>query len=144
MDRVTKVVSVAELLAMREVVEEIAAQTSDAVIGYVVDLVRATRPQDESFARVHGANAEKLGKAIQYGASPRAFIWGAYLAASHAFFNGDDVVTVDHVKSVMAPVLNHRIILQASAMHKMKVTENIVNPILEQVPVVNGNLVDKK
>jgi MoxR-like ATPase len=144
MERVKKVVSTKELLAMRDVVDEIAAQTSDAVIGYVVDLVRATRPKDESFAKVHGANAEKLGKAIQYGASPRAFIWGAYLAASHAFFVGDDVVTVDHIKSVMAPVLNHRVILQASAMHRMSVTDEIVNPILEQVPVVNGNLVDKK
>jgi MoxR-like ATPase len=144
MDRVQKVVSTAELLEMREVVEEIAAQTSDAVIAYVVDLVRATRPKDESFAKVHGEAAEKLGKAIQYGASPRAFIWGTYLAASHAFFNGEDVVTIDHIKSVIGPVLNHRVILQAAAMHRTNVTEHVVKPILEQVPVMDGNLANKK
>ena len=144
MARVKQVVSTTELLAMRDAVEEIAAQSSEAVIAYAVDLVRATRPSDDSFARVHGDKAEKLAKSIQYGASPRAFIWGAYLAASHAFFEDVDVVTVEHVKAVIAPVLNHRVILQASAAHRTNVTTDIVNVILEQVPVVKGNLVDKK
>ncbi len=144
MERVQKVISTAELLEIRSSVEEIAAQMSDAVIEYAVDLVRATRPSDERFAEVHGENADKLRKSIMYGASPRAFIWGSYLAAAHAFYIGNDVVTVEHLKAVIAPVLNHRVILNAAASRRVDVTKDIVEPLLEQVPVVDGNLAKKK
>ena len=142
-DRVQQVISKDELLEMRATVDEIAAQTSEAVIEYLVDLVRATRPSDDQFKAVHGDDAEKLAKAIMYGGSPRAFIWGAYLAASHALYQGDDVVTIDHVKSIAADVLNHRVILNPAAGRRTQVVEDIIQPILNKVKVIDGNLAKK-
>ena len=141
---VERVVSTEELLEMRVAVDEIAANVSQVVLEYIVDLVRATRPCDESFAEVHGPEAEKLGKAIMYGASPRAIIWSAYMAAAHAFYQGDDTVTIDHVKAVAPDVINHRVILNPAAGRRMKVAEDVIQPLFERVRVIDGNLAHKK
>jgi MoxR-like ATPase len=142
-DLVQQVISKDELLEMRASVNDIAAQMSEAVMEYIVDLVRATRPTDESFKAVHGDEAEKLEKAIMYGASPRAIIWGAYLAASHALYTGDEAVTIDHVKRIAADVINHRIILNPSAARRTNVHDDVITPLLAKVHVVGGNLAKK-
>jgi len=140
---VQRVISKEELLEMREVVDEIAAQTSPVMVEYIVDLVRATRPVDEAFKSIHGEDAEKLEKSIMYGASPRAEIWAAYLAAAHAVYNGEDKVTVDHVKAVAADVINHRVILNPAAGRRMNVNNDIIQPLFERVKVIDGNLARK-
>ena len=142
-EKVERVISKDELLEMRALVLDIAANISDPVQEYIVDLVRATRPTDEQFDQVHGADAEDLRKSIMYGASPRAEIWTAYLAAANAFCNGEDVVTVDNVKSVAGDVINHRVILNPAASRRVKVQTHIIDPLFAKVGLIGGNLAKK-
>ena len=71
---VSPVISVKELLAAREQVMDIARMSSDSALEYIVDIVRASRPEDPSFGRVHGAQSKYLADSIKLGASPRAEI----------------------------------------------------------------------
>jgi MoxR-like ATPase len=140
MDLVKKVVSKEQLLEMREYINNIAAQMSMQLKEYIVDLVRATRPCDDQFEAVHGKEeAAKLTRAIQYGASPRAEIWTAYLAAAHAFYNGQEKVTIDNVKAIAADVLNHRLILRPNAC-KVRIEEDVLTPLLKKVRLIDGRL----
>ena len=90
---VQQVITKDELLEMREAVDDIAEQISGAVLEYILDLMRATRPSDPLFKSVHGESAEELERMIKYGASPRAVIWGAYLSAAASLYKGDEAVT---------------------------------------------------
>ena len=139
---VQRVISKEDLLEMREHVNDIAAQMSNPAMEYIVDLVRATRPVDENFNLVHDRDSEHLSKVIQYGASPRAEIWTAYIAAAKAVYDGEEKVTTDHIKAVAGHVLRHRIILQPTATRKMKVDEDILARVFERVKIIDGNLPD--
>lgn len=71
-------------------------QLSDEVLGYIVDLVRATRED----------------RRILVGASPRAGVQLTRAAKAEAMFSGREYVTPDDVKSVAFWVLNHRVTLR--------------------------------
>ncbi len=138
---VKKVISKEDILQMREYVDDIAAQMSQPAKEYIVDLVRATRPDDDRFEAVHGkADAERLKKMIKYGGSPRAIIATAYLAAAHALFEGSDKVSVDDIKAVAGNVLHHRVFLQPAAARKTDVAKDIVQPLFGKVPLLDGRL----
>ncbi|HYK92607.1 MAG TPA: MoxR family ATPase [Thermoplasmata archaeon] len=69
---------------------------SDEVLGYIVELVRATRAD----------------RRILVGASPRAGVQLTRAAKAEAMFSGRDYVTPDDVKTVAFWVLNHRVTLR--------------------------------
>jgi len=154
---VAKVLSVADILAMREEVDKISASASDTVVKYIVDLCRATRPTDESFDLVHASKnlaAASKGKAqaadakaqaldaamlkdiIMLGASPRSIIWTLHCAAAAAFIQGDSNITPDHVKKVFRDVLRHRIILSQVAEHEGYTSDQVIDAVLSRVPVI--------
>jgi MoxR-like ATPase len=66
---------------------------------YVVDLALATRAAPE----------------IALGASTRAEVLLMLAARVHAAFEGDEFVTPDHVKALVAPAFRHRLILRPEA-----------------------------
>ncbi len=140
---VERVISIEQMLEMRKIVLELAGSISDPVCEYIVDVVRATRPSDETFAVVFGDKADELRKQVMYGASPRAVNWIADLAAANAFYLGENVVTIDNVKNVVPDVLNHRVILNPAVVRRTSVIRDIVTPILSKVGVTGGALVQK-
>ena len=79
------------LLSLRKAAAEITVD--DAVLGYAVDVVRATR--------------EFVG--ISQGASPRATIALVATGRAQALCEGRDFATPDDLKRVMLPVLRHRV-----------------------------------
>jgi MoxR-like ATPase len=79
------------LLEAQRAVESVHA--SDAVLAYVVELVRYTR-----------AHAQ-----VDVGASPRATVWLLRAARARAALDGRDFVVPDDVRAVAAPVLAHRL-----------------------------------
>ncbi|HEY9774577.1 MAG TPA: MoxR family ATPase [Planktothrix sp.] len=153
---VSKVVSVQDILAMREEVDKIAGNASDTVVKYIVDLCRATRPTDESFDLVHASKnlAAPKGKAvaadakaqaldaamlkdiIMLGASPRSIIWTLHCSAAAAFIQGDSNITPDHVKKVFRDVLRHRIMLSQVAEHEGYTSDQVIDAVLSRVPVI--------
>jgi MoxR-like ATPase len=90
---------------------------SDAVLAYVVDLVRFTR----SSARV------------QVGASPRAAVWLVRAARARAAMDGRDFVVPDDVRALAAPVLVHRLDLGTDA--SLAAAEDVIAQALTEVPL---------
>jgi len=151
---VSQPVSVADILAMREEVDKIAASASDSVIKYIVDLCRATRPVDENFDQVHSLKATAAIKAavaingqkpldaamlreiIALGASPRSIIWTLHSAAAACFIAGDSNITPDHVKQVFRDVVRHRIMLSQVAEHEGFTSDQVIDAVLNRVPVI--------
>ena len=105
------------LVAMRQVVQQIRA--SDAILDYIVDLVRATRERPS----------------IAFGASPRAATMLTTVSRAYAALQGRDYVLPDDLKLLAVPALRHRIVLAPGAEIEGLTTEAVVRQILEQVPV---------
>ncbi|MGH3097860.1 MAG: AAA family ATPase [Streptosporangiales bacterium] len=89
------------------------------VVGYVVDLCRASRQSPS----------------LQLGASPRGAT--ALLAASRAWawLGGRDYVTPDDVKSLARPTLRHRVQLRPEAELEGVTADTVLDGILATVPV---------
>jgi MoxR-like ATPase len=134
-DLVKEVVSVDELLAICDQVDEVAAAISYAAFQLIVRTVRATRPKDAKFEEVHGKNAEDLRETIAFGGSPRAEIWITYLAAAHALRDGRTTVTPDDIAAVAPHALRHRIILRPAAQMDKNVDTDVIQPTLSRVAV---------
>ena len=75
------------------------AKLDDAIVDYIVRIVRATR----------------AAAAIAHGASPRAAAMLATASRARAALDGRDYVIPDDVKQLAAPALRHRVILSPAA-----------------------------
>ncbi|HZJ65506.1 MAG TPA: MoxR family ATPase [Kofleriaceae bacterium] len=105
------------LIAMRQTVQQIRA--SDAILDYIVDLVRATRERPS----------------IAFGASPRAATMLTTASRAYAALSGRDYVLPDDIKALAVPALRHRVVLAPGAEIEGLTSEAVVRQILEQVPV---------
>jgi MoxR-like ATPase len=114
---VPAVVSRDEVLAMQGALEDVFV--SEAVEGYVVDLVQATRADHR----------------VALGASPRGALALLKLARAWAVLRGRDFVTPDDVKAMAGSALAHRLILQPELWVSKLTTSQIVLDLLTQVPV---------
>jgi len=124
--QVDAVVAKDDILAAREAVQ--AVHLEDDLKDYILHLVFATR-EPQSY-RLDG-----LKGLIAYGASPRASIYLAQTAKAHAFIDGRGYVTPDDVKAVAMDVLRHRVIVTYEAEAEDLSSENVVQRVLEGVPV---------
>jgi MoxR-like ATPase len=74
---------------------------------YKLRLIRNTRPH-----RVQGRATRTVKEYIKVGISPRVHFHLEAVARTFAFFNGDRVITPDHLKAVAPYVLAHRLVLK--------------------------------
>jgi len=100
---------------------------SEKIEKYVVELTNATRHPEK-----YGL---KLGKYIEWGASPRNSINLFIAAKARAVLEGRGFVTPNHVKKVANDVMRHRILLNYEGMAESIKTDAIVKEILSKVPV---------
>lgn len=114
---VTPVLDSKQLAEAQAAVGKVGASAD--VIGYAVDLARATRQSPS----------------VKLGVSPRGTT--ALLAASRAWawLNGIDSITPDHVQAMALPVLRHRIQLRPEAELEGVTPDAILRSILQQVQV---------
>ncbi len=115
-----------QILALQEVVRKV--PVADHVFVYARDLVRATRPDEEEAA-------DFVKQYLGWGAGPRA---GQYLivgAKARAILHGRFHVTTDDVKAIAHPVLRHRLVTTFNADSENVTTDDIVDMLLEAVPV---------
>ncbi len=104
------------LARIRETVTQI--RLSDALIDYIVDVVRASREHSS----------------LEVGASTRAANMLATAARSYAALQGRDFVIPDDVKSLALPALRHRLMLSPSAEIEGLTTDRILQEILDRTP----------
>jgi MoxR-like ATPase len=111
------VASAADLQAGRELVQ--AVTVSPDVMGYVVDVCRATR----------------TSPSLVLGVSPRGAT--ALLATSKAWawLSGRDYVTPDDVKALARPTLRHRVSLRPEAELEGSTSDGVLEGVLAAVPV---------
>ena len=104
---------------------------ADSMARYVVSLVRATRPKS-------GTAPEFVKKYVNYGASVRAAQFIVLAAKARALAHRRYHVTYDDVRSLAAPVLRHRILLNFHAESDRIDSDEILHRLLEQMPPPAG------
>src|ERR1700723_517537 len=92
---------------------------ADEVLGYIVDIVSATR----------------LSPALQLGVSPRGATALLATARSWSWLSGRSYVTPDDVKAMARPTLRHRVMLRPEAELEGATTDGGLDGILASVPV---------
>ena len=119
------VMSPRDIVDARSVVDEI--YIDDKIKDYIVDLTFATRDP--------GAFDLPIGDWVQYGASPRATLALTVGAKAAAFLAGRGYVTPQDVKTIAMDVLRHRVIITYEAEAEEKTSEDVVQTVLDHVPV---------
>ncbi|MFN8079505.1 MAG: MoxR family ATPase [Kineosporiaceae bacterium] len=105
------------LAAAQEAVRAVDATTE--VMGYIVDLVRATR----------------AAPSLSLGVSPRGATALLATARAWAWLSGRDYVTPDDVKALARPTLRHRVQLRPEAELEGTTTDAVLDSVLATVPV---------
>ena len=90
---------------------------TDEVIGYIVNLIRATRDSADT----------------DTGASPRAGAMLAVAARARAALDGRDYVIPDDVKVLAVPTLRHRLLLSPAAEIEGRKVDQVLKSLVEQV-----------
>lgn len=123
---VESVIDSDQILEARNVVNEI--YTDQKVEKYIISLIFASR-NPENY------NMPDLKDLISFGASPRASINLNLAARAHAFMEHRAYVTPEDVRFIAMDVLRHRIIPTFEAEAEEISSEDIVQKILNTVPV---------
>ena len=114
---VQAVISAEDLAQMRHSLDAITVR--EELVGYVVDVVRASRENDT----------------VLVGAGPRATQALLLASRANAALTGRDFVTPDDVKVMTEPVLGHRLVLRPEYEIEGVTISEVVGKILEQVAV---------
>ena len=100
----------------------------EKILVYLVDLVTATREPA-------GAGLSDLVPLIEYGVSPRGTVALTQAARATAFLDGRGYVTPHDIKSVAMNVLRHRLITTYEAEAEGISSEELIQRVLDTVPV---------
>ena len=92
---------------------------ADEVGRYIVDLVRATRGNEQ----------------VRVGASPRGALGLFRIAQAMAMMDGRDHVRPDDVQNAAVPVLAHRLVLETKAQYSGVHKANVIREVLDRVKV---------
>ncbi len=111
------VVTVEQVLEARQQVRRI--RVEGPVLDYLLELVMASRQQTE----------------LMLGASPRAAVGWLRAAQAYAWLAARDFVTPDDVKTMAAPLLQHRLILKPEAQLDGVSMDQVIQALLTRVPV---------
>ena len=117
LDDLEPVVDAADVTRMIDIASSVFV--ADAIRSYLVDLADATRGEPD----------------LLLGASPRATLHLQRAAWTAAATQGRDYVTPDDVKTMLHPVLNHRLILQPEAQMRGAGIQGIIDTISGRVGV---------
>jgi MoxR-like ATPase len=114
---VQTVVSAEDLAALRHALEGVTVR--EELIGYVVDVVRATRESEM----------------VLVGAGPRGTQALLLASRASAAISGRDFITPDDVKGLAGAVLGHRLVLRPEYEVEGVTIDEVIVKILEQVTV---------
>ena len=113
---VQQVVDAADLLAMRESLEQVSVHHD--VLGYVVALANATRHHPQ----------------VEVGASPRAELDLVQLARARALLSGRDFVIPEDIKALAVPAVAHRISLRPEMWVRRIRSDDVLAELLRRLP----------
>jgi MoxR-like ATPase len=122
---VNPVVSKQDVLDVQEFSKVVTV--SEEIKAYIVDLVDASRnPEDYGM---------EYSEYIDWGCTPRASINLALAGRANAVYNGRHYVTPEDIREVIKDVFIHRIILNYEGEAQGIEVEDVINDIVDHVPV---------
>lgn len=119
------ILDIKTLLELRKFVDTI--YLDNKVIDYILNIVAATRTPKLFNISIEGF--------LEYGASPRATLSLKQAAKARALLDNRYFVTPQDIKDIAHPILRHRLRLSYEAEAENLTTDDIINRILEALPV---------
>ncbi|VXA95248.1 AAA family ATPase [Maribacter litoralis] len=121
--KLNRVISGEDIVRLQALVREVSI--SDALISFVSDIIRATRPETTTDSYVKDW--------VDWGAGPRAGQAMILTAKANALLEGRLAVTLNDIKAVALPVLRHRVLVnfraEAEGITSDKVATHLLNAI---------------
>ena len=115
------IISKKDLLNYHQLIKNI--PVSDNVIDFAVNFVHSTRPNNEDAPEI-------TKKYLEWGAGPRASSYLILAAKAKSILNNKPTPDIDDVKSVIKPVLRHRIITNFNSEAEGITTDDILDKLL--------------
>jgi len=125
-NEIKSIVKSKTILDAQELVNEIYIDSK--ISDYILNVVFATREPDKF-------SLSKLSDLITFGASPRASINLVLASKAKAFIDGRGYVIPEDVKYVAKDILRHRILLSYEAEAEEISSEDIIDQLLQEIPV---------
>lgn len=113
-----------DVIRLQEIIRKVPA--ADHVVRYAVELVRSTRPDDDSCP-------ESIKKWVSWGAGPRASQYLVLGAKARAVMYGHYHISCDDIKAVAKPVLRHRVLTSFTAEADGITSLNIIDELIKIV-----------
>ena len=121
--KLNRVISGDDIVRLQQLVREVSI--SDALISFVSDIIRATRPETTTDAYVKDW--------VDWGAGPRAGQAMILTAKSNALLEGRLAVTLDDIKAVALPVLRHRVLVNFRAEAEGITSDKVATHLLSAI-----------
>jgi len=99
---------------------------AESVNRYAVDLVRATRPSDDSAPEV-------IKRYVNFGASVRATMFLNLAAKANALLSGRYHVTREDIRELALPVLRHRVLVNYFAESDNMTVDDVLSEMLDKI-----------
>lgn len=119
------VTSVHEILEFQKLVRMV--EIGESVARHAVELVRATRPTEESAP-------DFVKKYVNFGASVRAAQFLVLGGKARALMHGRYHVTYEDIRTLVAPILRHRVLVNFQAESDRQNSDAILRMLLEAKP----------
>jgi len=126
-----KPVSGDDLISFQRLVRRV--PVAEPVMRHALDIVRASRPKDPEAK-------DFIKKWVAFGASVRAAQYLVLAGKARALTNGRYHVSFDDIRALAHPVLRHRIITNFHAQSESVTTDDIVDRLLEVVPLPRSGM----
>jgi MoxR-like ATPase len=120
-----------DLIAFQRLVRKV--PVSEPVMGYTLDLVRSSR-------RGKAGGPDFIDKWVAYGASVRAAQYLILGSKARALTHGRYHVNYEDIRALAHPVLRHRVLKNFHAESEGVTTDQIVDRLLEAVPVPKSGM----
>ena len=117
LEEVKPILTVEQLMELRSYLDKVIVDKT--LLNYIAQITQQTR----------------LSQAIQLGASPRASIYILKGAKAYALLQGRDFVTPDDIRTIVPPVLEHRLIITADAEMQGFTIEKLAQALLDKIEV---------
>lgn len=121
--KLNRVISGDDIVRLQQLVREVSI--SDALISFVSDIIRATRPETTTDAFVKDW--------VDWGAGPRAGQAMILTAKANALLKGRLAVTLDDIKAVALPVLRHRVLVNFRAEAEGITSDKVATHLLSAI-----------
>ena len=136
--RIDAVLSNQDILRVQALVAQ--CPVADHVIAYALRLVRATRVRGVE----DGPRPKIVSDYVGWGAGPRASEFMVLSAKARAILSGQVHVAPEHIRAVAKPILRHRILTNFNAEADQVTTDDIIDELLESIPVEGTSADERK